>query len=367
MKKVLIAFSCACASAFAMATDNATPQTKSTDWFSAKVESGVSSTPGGSFDKDKTQPTIDQTNNKFVIDSELTNPVTFNPTSSVAQAMTEVTFTLDTAIVPYGSLADLSEVQGAKVAFAASEDSSEAPGYYAWLGGPNWVELDGAAPAADGSYTLVVKFDNRDGGKKVQFKVDNTVLTSNSADWLGYATPITGEMAIDFVGSGNVASFSGSQLTITSEVVVVDGGKIEIKEEDMAAFKNSMPTDKGYNTVDDFIADFATHAFANFATPNIRVGTAYALGLVVKDNNDKMVPKDGGQLIAKALAETPDKDGGITLGLNVTPPEGTGATITYLVVDESNAATEGLVIPSSKLGAGLKKFTVQAVVTPAAK
>ena len=360
MKKVLIAFSCACASAFAMAADNATPQTKSTDWFSASATSAPSGV-GGSWENPET-PTV--AGNKFVIDSELANPVTFNPTNSVAQAMTEVAFTLDTAIVPYGSLADLSQFEGAKVAFAASEDSSENPGYYAWLGS-GWVPLTGKTPVADVSYTLVVKFDNREGGKKVQFKVDNTVLTSNSAEWLGYTTAITGKMAIDFVGSGNVASFAGSQLTITSEVVVVDGGKIEIKEEDMAAFKNSMPTDKGYNTVDDFIADFATHAFANFATPNIRVGTAYALGLVVKNDAGNMVPKDGGQLIAKALAEANVE--GIKLGLNVTPPQGTGAKIDYAVYNGDTKISSDCVIPSTALEAGLKKFTVKATVTPKAK
>ena len=353
MNKLIIALSVACASACVFAADNAIPKVTSNGWFT--VASGNET--GGSFNK-----TGLYDGSKYVIDSELESPVTFTASEKTpGKDMTEVSFTLDTSIVPADARKDLS-TKG-KVAFAASEVSEGVNAYFAWLGGANWVQLTGPDVKADNaSYKLDVTFDNREGSKKVQFKVDGTALTANGVDWLNYASPVSAtELAIDLVGSGSITSIYGNQLTITAEVVPVDGGKIEIKEEDVQKFL--IPTTM---TKDEFFAQKAAGAFKGFKT-DISVGAAYALGLIAEDKSTgTMAPVDGGQLIAKALAETPDANG-IKLGLNVTPPEGTGATITYQVVDESNAATQGLVIPSSKLGAGLKKFTVKAIVTPAAE
>ena len=361
MNKLIIALSVACASACVFAADNAIPKVTSNEWFT--VASGTVS--GGSFDSEK-QPTYE--GGKYVIDSEPDSPVTFTADEKTSgKDMTEVSFTLDTSIVPADARQNLS-TKG-KVAFAASEASGDAKAYFAWLGvdvdndSNGWVQLEGADVKEDNaSYKLDVTFDNREGSKKVQFKVDGTALTANGVDWLAYASPVSAtELAIDLVGSGSITSIYGNQLTITAEVVPVDGGKIEIKEEDVKKF--DIPTTM---SKDAYFAQKADKAFSGFKS-DISVGAAYALGLIAEnESTGKMAPVNGGELIAKALAETPD-DNGIKLGLNVTPPQGTGATIDYLVVDENKETTKGLVIPSSKLGAGLMKFTVKAIVTPAAE
>ena len=352
MNKLIIALSLACASAYAFADVGATPITKTIQWFNAVAN--PKAITGGEFN---TEPSV--VDGKFVIDSALTTPVTFTPTNSVAQNMATVNFTLDTAIVPADARADLSQT-GAKVAFAASED-----GYYAWLGS-EWTKLGGAPKTEGVSYDLEVAFK----GAQVKFAVDDVDLGTG---WYTYSSgAVPSAMAIDFVGSGNVTSFAGSQQTITAEIVVVDGGVITIKEEDMEKFRATAPQG---TSVDAFIASNAQTAFGSdkFATANVSVGAAYALGLVADDGTGKMAPVDGGVLVAKALAEA--NVAGVKLGLKVTPPEGTGATITYNILKNNVTYQSGLsqtdfdsfVIPTKDLGAGLKVFKVQAVVTPAAE
>lgn len=369
MNKLIIALSLACASAYVFAAGEtavgATPKpgTK-TAWFSATAGETPS---GGSFNKNPDTIVVADVT-KYVIDSEIGSPVTFTSTDSLGKDMASVTFQLDTAIVPADVRTSTALSDTAKVAFAASEVNDTTKGYFAWLGS-EWVQLTGATPGEDGtSYKLVVTFDNRADSKKVQFKVGDTVLTSEGQEWIPYGTALLGTMSIDLVGSGNVTSFAGSQIEIASEIIVVDGGTIDIREEDMAAFKKAKPDT--YDTVDAFVAAPASEAFGSdkFKTTGITVGAAYALGLVVKDKNNKMVPKDGGQLIAKAVADA-NLDG-IKLELNVAPPENTGATIVYKFFEGETDITTDVkdsVIPKSKFGAGLRKFTVKAIVTPAAK
>ena len=367
MNKLIIALSLACASAcvFADSTVGATPSKITTnDWFSAKVDANGLVRSNGSFENSPTAPEFDTVNKKIVIDSELAKPVTFtaNAFTSAAKDMAEVTFNLDTAIVP-ADVRNEASLTGSKVAFAASE-GDDSKGYYAWLGS-DWVRLSGATPKADGaSYDLGVTFK----GDKVQFKVDGTALTADSTEWLSYgagaAVPTT--MSIDLVGSGNVASFIGSQLTIEAEIVTpADCGPIEIPEADMKAFDAAKGS---YLTVDAFIADPAETAFGSdkFKTTNISVGTAYALGLVeIKDG--KPVVKDEGVLKAKAVAESTDS--GIKLQLNATPAANTGVNISYKIMEGStdvatDLTADNIVIPSDKLDTGLKIFKVQAIVSP---
>ena len=368
MNKLIIALSVACASAcvFADSTVGATPSKITTNaWFSASAATGSSVVSDGSAFEGGA-PSIE--NNKYVIDSELTAPVRFTAAVATAKDMAEVTFNLDTAIVPADVRIETLPTD-AKVAFAASEVDDSNKGYYAWLGS-DWVQLSGT-PKADGeSYNLGVTFK----GDKVQFRVDGTVLTTNNVEWFSYgagaAVPTT--MAIDLVGSGNVTSLVGNQLTIEAEIVApADCGPIEIPETDMKAFDAAKGT---YATVDAFIAAPAVEAFGSgFQTTGISVGTAYALGLVDKDGDGKMAPVDGGELKAHAIAES--TTAGIKIGLNVTPRPDTGATIAFKVVDEKSTEVEGvtidqnfnILIPSGKLAKGLKTYKVQAVVTPKAK
>ena len=362
MNKLIIALSVACASACVFADVGATPSKVTTnDWFSASAATGSSVVSDGSAFKGGA-PSIE--NDKYVIDSELDAPVTFTAKDfGTAKDMAEVTFNLDTAIVPADVRTGTSPT-GAKVAFAASEVDDSNKGYYAWLGS-DWVRLSGT-PKADGeSYNLGVTFK----GDKVQFRVDGTVLTTNNVEWFSYgagaAVPTT--MAIDLVGSGNVTSLVGNQLTIEAEIVTpADCGPIEIPETDMKAFDKAKGS---YATVDEFIAAPASTAISGFATTGISVGTAYALGLV-ENKDGTMVAKDGGELKAMAVAQSTAS--GIKLELNATPAPNTGANISYKIMEGSTEIKTGfaagdIVIPTTALDKGLKKFKVQAVVTPKAK
>ena len=362
MNKLIIALSLACASAYVFAIDttnlSATPSKITTnDWFSAKADSNIADTNGCTVTS-ATEPTI--AGGKFVIDSELNAPVTFTATNSTAALdMVTVNFKLDTAIVPFDAQAALGDT-GAKVAFAASEnEDGTTKGYYAWLG-TEWTNL-GGTPKADGApYDLAVTFK----GAQVKFAVDGADLGEGWYDYTQGAVPAA--MSIDFVGNGNVATFVGSQLKIEAEIVTpADCGPIEIPEADMKAFDAAKGS---YPTVDAFIADPAETAFGSdkFKTTNISVGTAYALGLVeIKDG--KPVVKDEGVLKAKAVAESTDS--GIKLQLNATPAANTGVNISYKIMEGStdvatDLTADNIVIPSDKLGTGLKIFKVQAIVSP---
>ena len=360
MNKLIIALFVACASACVFGAQ----KISTNDWFSASAETGASVVSDGS--SWSTTPTV--SGNKYVIESEIDSPVTFSSATTTAGDFTEVSFKLDTTIVPADALteANLAKMSpSAKVAFAASEDS-DGRAYYAWLG-ESWQKLSGAVPSAeDGTpYVLVVTFDQK--ANTVQFKVDGIPLTLNGSAVIDYNAGVSTQVSIDFVGSGNIAYLKGNQQTVEAEIIVVDGGTIEIKEEDVAKFDIPSGTSK-----DTFFTGKASAAFTGFKS-DISVGAAYALGLIAEDETThKMTPVNDGELIVKAIAES--TDAGIKIGLNVTPRSDTGATITFNIVDTTaseNVATgltgDQIVIPTTKLGKGLKTFKVQAVVTPAAK
>ena len=336
MKKILIAFSCACASACVFADVGATPSKVTTNtWFSASVGETTLHTNGCSI----TRGTPTYADGKIVIDSELDSPVTFtaDPPTEGGKNMTTVSFQLETAVVPADARQNLTNAN-AKVAFAASETTGGANAYFAWLGGQTddgWVQLANASVKADNvSYTLDVTFDNRGNDKKVQFKVDGVALTYGGTNWLSYASDKVSstELAIDLVGSGNVTSITGNQLTIVAEVVPLAGGAtIQVSEADMMAFETTLAgTD--YTTVDAFLAASAKAAFSGtqFAE-SVTVAEAYAIGLVTNNTTTgTMVPVDNGEIKVKADAQA-DVNTGIQVALNITPLDSsdTGATVMY--------------------------------------
>lgn len=367
MKNFLMLFSFLCAGVL-MKSAEATELVLTTNvWFDVST----SVTNGGEMTVATSAKCDVISGDKFKIASDIGHRVTFQATDALTEKMANVTLNLEAAIVPNGSLVNLTG--GDKVAFALYQDTDAAV-YKAWLNGA-WVTLSGpAVPEEKTPYTLLMEFDNREANKKVRFTVTiggtATVLKGASeAEWLTYATDAI-QRNVDFVGNGNVVDFEGERLTIIAEIVVVDGGKIRIKEADMEKFRAAMPDlEIKYDTVDEFIADAAQTAFGsdNFKTAGVPVGAAYALGLVAADETGKMAPVEEGVLKARAVATAGDTEG-IKLGLNVAAIpdlEDTGATISYQVVDENSAVTEGLVIPKEKLAAGLKIFTVRAIVSPA--
>ena len=341
----------------ACAADNGTPTTEPIDWFkvtTAETTGGKIVAPAGT--------SWINNGEKFEVESDLEHLVSFEPTDSLTQKMAQVSFTLDAAIVP-DALPSLTDK--AKVAFAINE-----AGFNAWNGSA-WVQLTGATVPTEGtSFVLLVEFDNREATKKVRFSVgltaqSMTALKNGDAEWITYSSAVTETVKVGFAGSGMITSFEGDQLRVTAEIIPVDGGTITIKEEDLEKFKNSLPT--GYTKVDDFIAADAQTAFGsdNFKATGIKVGEAYALGLVAENKTTgKMAPVDGGELKAHAVAQANNANG-IELGLNVTPPANTGATITYAVYNGNEKVSDGCVIPNTALDSGLKVFKIQAIVTPA--
>ena len=357
MNKLLIALFFVCAMTDVVV--GATPgQVTSNAWFSAIAASGET---GGSFSPSG-KPDVE--GSKYVIASELATPVTFATENEPdAQDYAEVTFVLDTTVVP----SPLAELTNKKVAFAVSLDEEEERAYYAWFGS-SWTKLSGT-PKADGeSYMLVVTFDNRE-GNKVQFKVDDVVLKDADDDddneWFDYGDdPISNKVSIDLVGNGTLTSFIGKQIEIKTEIVApTDCGPIEIPEADLALFKKKL--DDG-ETIDAYMAAKAYEKFDDFAeTTDVSVGAAYALGLLKSnDGKDDIVVVDGGVLKAMAVAQSKDT-GNLALALNVDPPT-TGAQISYQVFKNGGdtAISNKLSIPKDKLDEGLTKFTVKAIITP---
>lgn len=334
MKKLLIAFSMVGAGALIACAGNSangTPKTQDLPWFSVTT----SVTDGGTLvaTGDATYGVV---NNKFEIDSDLASPVTFTASNTLTQEQSKVTFELSAATVPANALPTYDDLTNkhAKVAFAIHQAAADARAFKAWVGDQNWITLTGAAvPEEDADYTLLMEFNNTNDAKLVRFTVGTTVLKNYTTEWIPYGTAVTGSVYVDFVGCGKVKSFVGNQIYITAEVITIgDKGTVEVKTEDLNAFKKAI-VGTGYQTVDAFLAADATAAYPNTSfQANLKVAEAYALGLVEKDTNDKMVPlADGnGAITVKADAQA-NVDGEIPVKLNIKPPASaeTGATITY--------------------------------------
>lgn len=325
-------------------------------------------TNGGSFVENE-DAVCEVVNGKFEIESDLENPIVFNATHSLTQDMSCLSFTLTASVSSDETLPTPST--GTKVAFSLHEQTDDndvcTTNLMAWVGGSAWVALTGA-DVPTGEFTLNIEFDNRNSANKVRFSIGSAVLKSNGVEWLDYSTRLGQQVSVGFAGVSKVASFLGDQLRVIAEIIPVGGGTIKIKDEDLKKF--NPPSGK---TVDEFIASVATEAYPGFKTSNITVGAAYALGLIADNGEGTMAPVDGGELKAKAIAES-GSAGGIKLGLNVTPPADTGATISFKVFtgdSEITGATvtsaSGVLIPKAALPTSgeLKTFKVQAVVTPA--
>lgn len=361
MNKLIIALSIVCASAYAFGAQ----KISTNDWFSASAESGSDVVTGTGASWAGTARTI--VNKKYVLKSEIGSPVTFNSgTAAVEGDFTEVSFKFDTAIVPAAALDSQlgARSPNAKIAFAASEDG-EARAYYAWLGATTgWRKLAGATPSAvDGApYVLFVTFDKTK-ENRVQFRIGGTALylAGGLAEetWISYDAPVsTTCVAIDFVGSGNLAYLKGNQQVIEAEIIVDGGVKVNIKEADVEKFN------LGQQTPAEFFASPAKGKIDGFTAEGITVATAYALGLIV-DEGGTMTAVDGGHLMASAVAESTDT-ATITFAMNAEARDAkdTGVFVRYQVVNETVGGnpTPGLTI--QKPGkVGFMKYKVRAVLT----
>ena len=331
MKKLLIACSMVSACALvACAEAVLTPQA----WFDVTT----SLTNGGTLVVTG-DALCEVTDSKFEIDSDLENPVTFTAASTFAQSVAKVSFNLDAAVVPFGALQTFDDQQTPpKVAFALyqSAENGSTTNFTAWVGN-GWINLSGCSQIPDegNAYALIMEFDNQTtDSNKVRFSIGQgattNVLNGTGADaenWFSYSSRVTGEVAVNFVGCGKVASFLGQQFVVGGEIVVIGGkGDVVVNAEAKTAFEKTITS----GTVGAFLAQDATTAFENsHFQSGLKVGEAYALGLLVV-GTDGVTPRDEGKLkvVADAQAST---TGGIPVKLNIVPPTDSGATITYQV------------------------------------
>lgn len=373
MKKFIIAFSLACASTFAFGR----PELTETPWFDASATSGADVKHGGDWSPSTAAPSV--ADQKYVISTDPSSPITFVTTNKSSGDYAETTFNLVTTIVPAAGRVALT---GGTVAFAASEDNGT-KAYYAWLGETTgWQKLVGATPGDEGTaYTLVVTFDTWEHGQnRVQFKVGNTLLTLGGKSWITYdGTQLSDtKFAINFAGDGAVASFEGKQLNITAEIVDESNGTIRIPKADVLKFNIPTGTDKETY----FEAKAATHSqFTGFKS-DISVAAAYVLGLIAANGNS-MAVVDGGELRARPDAEA-NNDKGVVVKLNVVPKPATedqttdtGVTIAFElykrgetdVITNSYTTEDGkpcFVIPNNNIADGNQAFKIVAKITPKA-
>lgn len=292
MNKLIIALSVACASAcvFADITPYENLKTTSLDWFGVNATNldnptGCERSGAGS---------ITAEGGVMVVDSELNKPVTFMATKAADKEIVTVTIKMAASTVP-----ELPSLTDAKVAFAIA-GAEDTRSYKAWLGGGDWVTLDGDMVADETEYQLVVRFDNRDTTKKVQFALKNenseTILKNGTADWSEYGnTAVASQLAVDLVGSGKVAFLTGNQIQIDTEVVVdPDVGKIDIPEADAQLLAE--------NFGGDVKAALAAPATA-YGLENMKVGTAYAVGLIQNVNGEMKAVAKGIDIKADATAK----------------------------------------------------------------
>ena len=286
MNKLIIALSLACASACVFAADNATPTpyndlklNEPTAWFSATAENDQVKLGGLS----KTGDGLKAEGDMLVVetDADTMAAVTLTATDAATEDITTVTLDMSASTVPSESLKgkDTMSAKG-KIAFAIAGDDDNR-GFRVWLGGDSWEHLIGAdAPADEASYKLVVRFDGRQNVNKVSFEVVinsiGTVLkkTSETTDdgWYGYgAEPVAKAVAVDLIGSGKIASITGSQISIQAEVIDVGGlGKVVIPEEIASRYE-------------------ATDPVPGSCKVNVNVATAVALGLMKVEDGEVKV------------------------------------------------------------------------------
>ena len=331
MKKTLIAISAACFGALSVLADDAvTPYAGlkfgTNDWFN--VTAGQSgNVPGGTVEVG-TDNTFTSTGFEAT-DPE--RPITFTSTNATADTtFRTVTIVTKASTVPTGM--DMAVAD--KIAVSLREVGSET-NFYARIGA-DWVKLTGGAVPAEGTdYALVIRFDDRNEGQKVQFAtiIDSTESVLKSTDvtdgWFDYSA-LTGiqpdQVHVGLLGKGLQTGFDGVVLNIVAEIIPAGDGAIEIKEEDKEAFEEASQK-AGYQTVSAYLQASASAAIpAAERAGNATVAQAYALGLV-KTEGGEVVAVNDGALEAKAGAIVTD---GITVGfIGITPHPETVEKIEY--------------------------------------
>ena len=351
MNKLIIALSVACASACVFA-DNAKPTpyedlklNAATGWFSATVENSAAKLDNLASSK---QLTVEDSMIVIETDVDTMEAVTLSANAAATEDITTVTFEMLASTVPSENLVDMTGK--GKIAFAISgEDTSR--GFKAWLGGDKWVDISGSAPADDTKYTLIVRFDSRAGVNKVRFELEAGQVLGDG--WYQYTgAPVTPAVVIDLVGSGKIASITGSQISIQAEVIDVGGlGKVVIPEEIAKEYKD--PTEKAPGK------------------SGVNVATAVALGIMRVENGQVFVDENVDFTIkADATARYADAipvkfatfDASKKAGQTVISYQLMGSTDgtdnSYTVVGEAVSNIADVKIPATAIGDGKRYFKV---------
>ena len=357
MNKLIIALSLACASACVFA-DNATPTSyenlklnEPAPWFSATasgdqvvLSDGLTKTGNGQLTAENGMLVVETE-----ADPENMTAVTLNAPATT-EDITTVTLDMVASTVPSENLVDMTNK--GKIAFAISgEDTFR--GFKAWLGGNSWVDISGTAPADDTQYTLVVRFDSRTGVNKVRFELAAGVVLGTG--WYEYVGAPVDKAAVkvDLVGSGKIASITGSQISIRAEVIPVpDLGSLEVPEKIAKKYPDMT-------------------AAAPVMGGSVNVGTAFALGLI-KVENDQVVEKEADFTVkADAMAVGGD------IPVNFVNYDGVGAdgaVIKYVLFGSENGTSfsaiedaeftsvNDIVIPADAVSGGKRYFKVQTQV-----
>ena len=371
MNKLIIALSVACASACVFAADNATPTpykdlklNNPTPWFGATAENGQVKLGGLSNTGDE----LKAEGNMLVVetDADAMAAVTLTATAAATEDITTVEFDMVASTVPSESLKDKTTMSAkGKIAFAIAGDDDNR-GFRVWLGGDSWEALTGvAAPDDEAPYKLIVRFDSREGVNKVCFEVVinsiGTVLkkTSETADdgWYGYgAEPVAKAVAVDLIGSGKIASITGSQISIKAEVIEVgDLGKLYVPEKIAKAYPDLTKKDSALKA-------------------DVNVATAIALGFIKEDANGNIVKNTTADFTVKADATAKYSDAIPVIFANFNPADVAKQTvITYQLMGSADGSKYSVVeiggkqtvenvsdvkIPAAEITAGKRYFKV---------
>ena len=377
----MIATATACACALSALADASVPydslRVEANEWFALTAPT-LENPFGGTVTSDDGFVITEDSKLAF---ANMEDPIVFTTTESLTQELATVTLDVTASAIP----SDMEPGDGVKVAVALRENEEKTGAYFvAWTGGSmKTLSTDAPIPSEGEDFQLIVQFDNRDNGLKVRFTAViggvKYALKDGGVEWIGCTSGISGStMKVGFLGCGELAGFSGAQLTVVAEVIPSGDGTITVREGDKKVIEEVI-RNSTYKTVSEFLNAPASEAVPSgkgFAS-GLKVSHAYALGLV-KASGTQVEAVNDGKLEVRAEAMTVNDDGSISIGFvgDVKPREDCGATFSYQLwvskdgqsyVKSANAADSasaaGIAIPRADVEAGYHFFKVKAFVT----
>ena len=159
-------------------------------------------------------------NSAIVIDSDSTEPLTFEPTvdNSVCDA-TELDFNVEASYVP--ATVTLAPSQDARCGFAIKLASDPVATNYWLYNGSVWTQSSSRVAVESGEmFDLKVRLDFRSDVKTATYFVKGVDIGSTAF------TTVASVAGIDFVGNGSLGALRGDRLVIVSEVIEAAGDHV---------------------------------------------------------------------------------------------------------------------------------------------